>query len=181
MSDKPPALPCIVCDAPIECCDRPPHDSVTQPYAGTNFTSYGHYGSTFFDPMDGEYVSLNICDPCLNAKAESHLVIGRTSRPVQAWCWAPEADLPSGRKREAGFFRSIVGWERVEAEEMPFTKGGEDRGDMRLLTVEELRQLARNEELEGVSLNVDAQPLLADIETHWEHALDLPGATEATP
>lgn len=40
-------------------------DDAFQPYAATVFYSGGHYGSTFFDPMDGSYIELAICDGCL--------------------------------------------------------------------------------------------------------------------
>lgn len=36
-----------------------------QPYAGTAFESHGHYGSMFFDPMDGSKIEINVCDDCL--------------------------------------------------------------------------------------------------------------------
>lgn len=36
-----------------------------QPSEGTEFITYGHYGSTFWDSLDGEQLVLNICDNCL--------------------------------------------------------------------------------------------------------------------
>lgn len=36
-----------------------------QPYEGTAFKTYGHYGSTAFDPMDGSSLEIVICDYCL--------------------------------------------------------------------------------------------------------------------
>jgi hypothetical protein len=36
-----------------------------QPYRGTTFHTFGHYGSTVFDPNDGTILELNICDSCL--------------------------------------------------------------------------------------------------------------------
>lgn len=35
-----------------------------QPSGGVAFKSYGHYGSTEFDPMDGSWVELVVCDDC---------------------------------------------------------------------------------------------------------------------
>lgn len=35
-----------------------------QPSGGTAFKSYGHYGSGSFDPMDGSYVEICLCDGC---------------------------------------------------------------------------------------------------------------------
>lgn len=37
-----------------------------QPYAGLSFTSNGHYGGTLYDPMDGSYIEIFICDVCLD-------------------------------------------------------------------------------------------------------------------
>ena len=32
---------------------------------GLHFRTYGHYGSTIFDPMDGTYLDVAICDECI--------------------------------------------------------------------------------------------------------------------
>lgn len=43
-----------------------------QAYAGTQFISYGHYGSTLFDPMnENEYIEIVICDKCLSENANN--------------------------------------------------------------------------------------------------------------
>lgn len=34
------------------------------PYGATEFTTTGHYGSTFWDSFEGESISINICDEC---------------------------------------------------------------------------------------------------------------------
>lgn len=76
------ALPCIVCGRKLDRVDNMSDE--TSPYAGTNFSSSGHYGSTVFDPMDGSFIALNVCDPCLKAAGEQgRVVCGRTSRPVR--------------------------------------------------------------------------------------------------
>ncbi len=36
-----------------------------QPNDGLSFHSYGHYGTTFFDPMDGSCIQIAVCDECL--------------------------------------------------------------------------------------------------------------------
>jgi len=36
-----------------------------QPIGGLHFFTYGHYGSTYFDPMDGSTLNLAICDDCV--------------------------------------------------------------------------------------------------------------------
>lgn len=38
---------------------------MNQPYYGTTFHTFGHYGSTMFDPMDRTILEINICDACL--------------------------------------------------------------------------------------------------------------------
>lgn len=55
-------LPCFKCGKtlPNVCCDEE-----NQPYGGTEFRTYGHYGSTFWDSMDGEELVINVCDECL--------------------------------------------------------------------------------------------------------------------
>lgn len=35
------------------------------PMDGLHFRTYGHYGSTVFDPMDGAYLDIAICDDCV--------------------------------------------------------------------------------------------------------------------
>lgn len=42
-----------------------------QPDDGLAFTCRGHYGSTYFDPMDGTYLELSICDPCVKAAVDA--------------------------------------------------------------------------------------------------------------
>ena len=66
-------LPCIVCGYQPEsafngCTVNPLHKA-------TAFNTQGHYGSTFFDPMDGSYLEINVCDECLTkAKTENKIL-----------------------------------------------------------------------------------------------------------
>lgn len=62
-----------------------------QPYGGTSFVSHGHYGSTIFDPMDGSFLELQICDDCL-AKGKERILLGhtRTKRETDYVAWNPE-------------------------------------------------------------------------------------------
>lgn len=53
---------CVLCDCELE--NLTPDGN--QPVKGTAFQSYGHYGSGMFDPMDGTYLEINICDYCLS-------------------------------------------------------------------------------------------------------------------
>lgn len=61
------ALPCIICGAKLKQATPSP---INQPRDGTCFEARGHYGSTVYDPlMEGEYLTISICDKCLVAKA----------------------------------------------------------------------------------------------------------------
>ncbi len=66
-------LPCFKCGKSLphvfEGVTRPPglEAGGNQPYGGTEFRTQGHYGSTFWDSLDGEELVLNICDDCLRA------------------------------------------------------------------------------------------------------------------
>lgn len=60
-------LPCFVCGTVLE---NVLPDGENQPFAGTEFRTEGHYGSTFWDSFDGEELVLNICDACLRAGTE---------------------------------------------------------------------------------------------------------------
>lgn len=55
-------LPCFKCGKTVE---NVFEDAINQPYQATEFHTYGHYGSTFWDPMDEVRLVLNVCDDCL--------------------------------------------------------------------------------------------------------------------
>lgn len=74
------ALPCIVCEKPLQNVDA---DSDNQPWGGTEFTSYGHYGSTIHDEIpfnQAESIQLvvNICDTCIMRALDSDVIQGRS-------------------------------------------------------------------------------------------------------
>ena len=55
-------LTCIRCEKQLEnILEGGPH----QPVNGLAFSTPGHYGSTYFDPMNGSYLELSICDDCV--------------------------------------------------------------------------------------------------------------------
>lgn len=61
-------LYCFKCDKTLESVFP---DAKFQPYAGTCFSSQGHYGSTVWDPMDDSLsLELIICDDCLKLNAK---------------------------------------------------------------------------------------------------------------
>lgn len=72
------ALSCIVCSEALE--NVHIGDEENQPYKGTCFFTYGHYGSTAFDPMDGTMLELNICDDCLRVAIDAGGFIRKRDR-----------------------------------------------------------------------------------------------------
>ena len=40
------------------------------PMGGLHFQSFGHYGSTMFDPMDGTSIDIAICDECIKLRRD---------------------------------------------------------------------------------------------------------------
>lgn len=92
------ALPCIACGQQLKNIDD---TAGNQPYNGTAFETHGHYGSTIFDPMDGHYLEINVCDACL-ALHRDRVMIGRDRRPVM----------------EDG---AVAGWEKVRWRLVPWT------------------------------------------------------------
>ena len=74
------ALPCIVCGKELK---NISDDVDNQPEDGLAITTLGTYGSTVFDPMDGNFLEFNICDQCIvNAGEQGRVYTARTSRPV---------------------------------------------------------------------------------------------------
>jgi len=74
MSSNTP-IPCFICLIELTNVEG----STNQPHDGVEFTSYGHYGSTFFDPIDGSALAINVCDACL---ADREGLIGLYQRRV---------------------------------------------------------------------------------------------------
>jgi hypothetical protein len=62
-------IPCIVCTKELDNLEyemRSTGNMVeVHPMNGLHFRTYGHYGSTIFDPMDGTCIDLAICDECI--------------------------------------------------------------------------------------------------------------------
>lgn len=63
---------CIICAKSIRNLEA---DDGNHPHGGTAFQSHGHYGSSAFDPMDGTYLEINICDPCLKVGGQNGCVL----------------------------------------------------------------------------------------------------------
>lgn len=122
-------LPCFTCGKVM--LNAFPH-SENQPQEGTEFRTYGAYGSTFWDSFDGEELVLNICDNCLRAGTH-RLAQHKRFRPVIADC--------------AG----VVGRQWVDRPMVPYT-GNPDNGDVRIEPEEigELPQVEWDDNLEDV-------------------------------
>lgn len=63
---------CIVCNKELENWVEvyPEDDQRVHPIDGTVFRTYGHYGSTVFDPMDASYLEVVVCDECLKKRLD---------------------------------------------------------------------------------------------------------------
>lgn len=50
------------------------------PVGGLHFVTYGHYGTTVFDPMDGSTLNIFVCDSCITEAYEEGIVIRRKAK-----------------------------------------------------------------------------------------------------
>jgi hypothetical protein len=55
-------IPCFVCGKALE---EVADEGDNHPSGALVLNSFGHYGTKVFDPMDGSWLELNVCDPCL--------------------------------------------------------------------------------------------------------------------
>lgn len=85
-------LRCFRCDKELDPVFPDMTSAPNQPYAGTRFISYGHYGSTVHDPAGHgggrEFLEINICDLCLLTHKDQVLRAFksiRTTYEYQAW------------------------------------------------------------------------------------------------
>lgn len=101
-------LPCFKCGKTLR---NAFSDQENQPEEGTEFRTYGHYGSTFWDSFDGEELVLNICDNCLREHKE-RLAQHKRFRPIRA-------------------DRMMVGKQWVDRPMVPYT-GNPDDGDVNI-------------------------------------------------
>lgn len=96
-------LPCVVCGKELR--NVAPDITTNQPSEGLCFWTHGTYGSTVFDPFDGTYIEINICDECVvEAGEQGRVLSGRDKRPVNISRWG------------------TCGWERVDRALVPWTK-----------------------------------------------------------
>jgi hypothetical protein len=68
-------ISCIVCSKELDNLQYEMQDGKqveVHPMSGLHFRSFGHYGSTIFDPMGtGEYLDVAICDLCIMKNLDS--------------------------------------------------------------------------------------------------------------
>lgn len=79
MYPKAESLPCLVCGERL----LQAMPGTPEPDGGVLCTTTGNYGSTVFDPFDGERLRFNVCDRCLIAAGEAGRVVsGHPAQPV---------------------------------------------------------------------------------------------------
>lgn len=66
-----------------------------QPNDGLSFHTYGHYGSTFFDLLDGSAIQIAVCDECLE-EADKKGLIARPKGKNLDYSW--DAMKPVGNE-----------------------------------------------------------------------------------
>lgn len=65
-------IECIVCNVALD--NLVYKDNEVHPMGGLHFRTYGHYGSTIFDPMGtGETLDVAICDLCIMKSLEKRV------------------------------------------------------------------------------------------------------------
>jgi hypothetical protein len=104
-------LPCIICGTTLQ---NSYEGSINQPSEGTEFTTYGHYGSTFWDSFNGEELVLNVCDACLAKHPER---LGRRKRFRRVVVTETISGILA---------QNIVGREWLDRELVPYFDGPED-------------------------------------------------------
>lgn len=60
-------MDCIVCKTHLPDMTDRSADHDNHPIGGSEFSTYGHYGSAVTDVMDGTAHVVNVCDGCLSA------------------------------------------------------------------------------------------------------------------
>lgn len=74
------AKPCIACGVVKP---NVTDDAVNQPEDGLYFRTHGQYGSRVFDPFDGSFLEIVVCDNCMiRAREQGRVLWGRDSKPV---------------------------------------------------------------------------------------------------
>lgn len=80
-----PPVPCFKCGKELASVFRDIGDASTMPNDAVIFTAQGNYGSTVFDPFDGSFLEINICDSCLVAGRANVYAGSRSGAAVSKW------------------------------------------------------------------------------------------------
>jgi hypothetical protein len=78
MSDNQCPIPCFACGKTLY--EVGTQEAINQPHDALAFTTQGHYGTKVFDPMDGSWLELNICDGCITER-QDRVLIGKLYAP----------------------------------------------------------------------------------------------------
>ncbi|NMM98074.1 hypothetical protein G1C97_1023 [Bifidobacterium sp. DSM 109959] len=75
-------LTCLICGKAISLLDadlfaEDSNDRSFLPNGAMELCSYGHYGTTFFDPCDGTQVAALICDECMEERSSRLLYVNK--------------------------------------------------------------------------------------------------------
>lgn len=94
-------LPCIVCGKELEDA-APSHPTTNQPWEANIFFSYGHYGATAFDEVNGQFLEINVCTECLIENSRRGRILKGTpsppapSSPIYSKWEIPEIGIEEG-------------------------------------------------------------------------------------
>ncbi len=147
-------LPCISCGKKLS---NAWGDADNQPSEGTEFRSYGHYGSTFWDSFEGEEIVINVCDECLGQHT-ARIARQKRFRKIVV-------EEPSSVRAITGV--TIVGRQWLTREMVPYFDGPEDVDPVKI-EPEEVGTLTGYDHIEWVSnwaeVKVDLLKWYAEIE-----------------
>lgn len=116
-------VPCIACGRELDsAANDPAFDHV--PYAGTMFSTGGHYGSTVFDSFDGFRLQIVVCDECLKAHAEARVRLVDPKGAMTPWDGETSDYLPGTPEYEEEQARREAEHDRMLAEHGLVRTGG---------------------------------------------------------
>jgi hypothetical protein len=78
----PETLPCLCCGKNLT---NYMAGEGLQPNDGLHFSTGGHYGSAFFDPMNGERLDIMVCDECLERHKDRAFMSREVSPQRREW------------------------------------------------------------------------------------------------
>lgn len=118
-------LDCIVCGKVLESAmpDDVPYGG-NQPSGGTAFQTHGHYGSTVFDPMNGFYLEITVCDACLADARDARVNVVAYGR-----------DGMNLREDPSGDTRIVTGYRLLKHDEQPALEPWTDESDVMIHNV----------------------------------------------